>query len=375
MATEVAPGLLSGGSSSVPAVAAATAEERARRSVGMRAILESLDLSRTSAELEAALEARVDASRRAAIERAVAWEIEDEVAVKTGRARRGPRADLAASLDALEVSLDRVGAWLSRNEGDLEGVESAVAEIVDDNASLETTRANLGALDGALARLAAPAAAPDGDGEEDGDDDDGAPRGLALAPADAALLGDPFAALRAAAGREDELRWDLRRAATAWAAASRNAAAVAADGKYAGLGAVAERTRALAALGDAFEAGAARAVGERLRAAAYRRADAASDDPSTTASAAAIATSLRRRQTEAHEAARSDGVAGLLDALEVMGRTAALQRSRRRWADATRDAPRGIRPTVFGVPLPTLRLYKSNSFPAASWDRPVLGSP
>ena len=42
------------------------------------------------------------------IEKAVAWEIEDEIAAKTGRARFGPLQALAGDLDALEESIKEV---------------------------------------------------------------------------------------------------------------------------------------------------------------------------------------------------------------------------------------------------------------------------
>jgi hypothetical protein len=55
------------------------------------------------------------------IEKAVAWEIEDEIAAKTGRARFGPLQALAGDLDALEESIKEVDAWLAKNVDDLDG--------------------------------------------------------------------------------------------------------------------------------------------------------------------------------------------------------------------------------------------------------------
>ena len=74
-----------------------TAAELRARSVKVTTILATLDLAQPSAALEAQLEARVAESRRLAVERAVAWEIEDEVAAKTGKAGDGRRAALAAA--------------------------------------------------------------------------------------------------------------------------------------------------------------------------------------------------------------------------------------------------------------------------------------
>ena len=184
-----------------------TAAELRARSVKVTTILATLDLAQPSAALEAQLEARVAESQRLAVERAVAWEIEDEVAAKTGKTGDGRRAALAAALDALEAKLDGVGAWLARNAEDLEGMGGAVRDIVDDNASLETHRCNLRRLDAALARIAGPALGASDD-EDDDDDGDEAGRGLALGPEAEALLRDPEAAVaraNRAGGDVDEL--------------------------------------------------------------------------------------------------------------------------------------------------------------------------
>ena len=59
---EIAQGLLAQGVTAVPAAPEATAEDRARRRVGMEAVLASLNLALPPAALEAELEARIDAS-------------------------------------------------------------------------------------------------------------------------------------------------------------------------------------------------------------------------------------------------------------------------------------------------------------------------
>ena len=118
---EVVQGLLSSGAlENDYSVPEPTAEELRARSVGMRAILESLDLGLAPGVVEAELEARVGCAQRLAVERAVAWEIEDEIARKTGKDGSDARAELSGALDALEAKLEAVGGWLSRSGSDLE---------------------------------------------------------------------------------------------------------------------------------------------------------------------------------------------------------------------------------------------------------------
>ena len=66
------------------------------------------------------------------IEKAVAWEIEDEIAAKTGRARFGPLQALAGDLDALEEAIKEGDGWLEKNVDDLDGVDAAVRDVSDD---------------------------------------------------------------------------------------------------------------------------------------------------------------------------------------------------------------------------------------------------
>ena len=87
------------------------------------------------------------------IEKAVAWEIEDEIAAKTGRARFGPLQALAGDLDALEESIKEVDAWLAKNVDDLVGVDAAVRDVSDDTKTNEVVTENLEALDRVLAKI------------------------------------------------------------------------------------------------------------------------------------------------------------------------------------------------------------------------------
>ena len=91
------------------------------------------------------------------IEKAVAWEIEDEIAAKTGRARFGPLQALAGDLDALEESIKEVDAWLAKNVDDLDGVDAAVRDVSDDTKTNEVVTENLEALDRVLAKVVATA--------------------------------------------------------------------------------------------------------------------------------------------------------------------------------------------------------------------------
>ena len=91
------------------------------------------------------------------IEKAVAWEIEDEIAAKTGRARFGPLQALAGDLDALEESIKEVDAWLAKNVDDLDGVDAAVRDVSDDTKTNEVVTENLEALDRVLAKIVATA--------------------------------------------------------------------------------------------------------------------------------------------------------------------------------------------------------------------------
>ena len=132
---EVVQGLLSSGAlERGEAVPEPTAEELRARSVGMRAILESLDLGLAPGVVEAELEARVGCAQRLAVERAVAWEIEDEIARKTGKEGSDARAELSGALDALEAKLEAVGGWLSRG---------GVARVASDDAARSAPRASL----------------------------------------------------------------------------------------------------------------------------------------------------------------------------------------------------------------------------------------
>ena len=323
-----------------------TAAELRARSVKVTTILATLDLARPSAALEAQLEARVADSRRLAVERAVAWEIEDEVAAKTGKAGDGRRAALAAALDALEAKLDGVGAWLARNAEDLEGMGGAVRDIVDDNASLETHRCNLRRLDAALARIAGPALGASDD--EDDDDGDEAGRGLALGPEAEALLRDPEAAVaraNRANGDVDELAWRFARAAEELGAARRRCDALGDDDGYAALAAVRERRRQLAELADGFARRADQAVKGRVLdlCDAWEAEWARSDAHSGTLSAAALATALRRRQADAHAKVRGDAVCALIGGVAALDRRDVLASLRRTWARATRNALYGPR--------------------------------
>ena len=91
------------------------------------------------------------------IEKAVAWEIEDEIAAKTGRARFGPLQALAGDLDALEESIKEVDAWLAKNVDDLDGGDAAVRDVSDDTKTNEVVTENLEALDRVLAKVVATA--------------------------------------------------------------------------------------------------------------------------------------------------------------------------------------------------------------------------
>ena len=91
------------------------------------------------------------------IEKAVAWEIEDEIAAKTGRARFGPLQALAGDLDALEESIKEVDAWLAKNVDDLDGVDAAVRDVSDDTKTNEVVTENLESLDRVLAKVVATA--------------------------------------------------------------------------------------------------------------------------------------------------------------------------------------------------------------------------
>ena len=91
------------------------------------------------------------------IEKAVAWEIEDEIAAKTGRARFGPLQALAGDLDALEEAIKEVDGWLEKNVDDLDGVDAAVRDVSDDAKANEVVSQNLEALDRVLAKVVATA--------------------------------------------------------------------------------------------------------------------------------------------------------------------------------------------------------------------------
>ena len=146
------------------------------------------------------------------IEKAVAWEIEDEIAAKTGRARFGPLQALAGDLDALEESIKEVDAWLAKNVDDLDGVDAAVRDVSDDTKTNEVVTENLEALDRVLAKIVSTA-----------------PQGLSLHPrAEKAL-------------RLRSVDRDVTRGADQLRAALKNASVLRKDDTYQGLRSVREQ--------------------------------------------------------------------------------------------------------------------------------------
>ena len=202
------------------------------------------------------------------IEKAVAWEIEDEIAAKTGRARFGPLQALAGDLDALEESIKEVDAWLAKNVDDLDGVDAAVRDVSDDTKTNEVVSSNLEALDRVLAKVVATA-----------------PQGLSLHPrAEKAL-------------RLRSVDRDVTRGADQLRAALKNASFLRKDDTYQNLRSVREQKNHLDRVRSRFAQDASKLASKRLSN-VFMRQDSVGG---TTASAEQRRDALLRRQAAAHD--------------------------------------------------------------------------
>jgi hypothetical protein len=237
------------------------------------------------------------------IEKAVAWEIEDEIAAKTGRARFGPLQALAGDLDALEESIKEVDAWLAKNVDDLDGVDAAVRDVSDDTKTNEVVTENLEALDKVLAKVVATA-----------------PQGLSLHPrAEKAL-------------RLRSVDRDVTRGADQLRAALKNASVLRKDDTYQGLRSVREQKHHLDRVRSRFAQDAAKLASKRLSN-VFLRQDSVGG---TTASAEQRRDALLRRQAAAHDRVLKDAsLKTLCGALARIRAASALKACHQTWAKAS----------------------------------------
>ncbi|CAH0371545.1 unnamed protein product [Pelagomonas calceolata] len=237
------------------------------------------------------------------IEKAVAWEIEDEIAAKTGRARFGPLQALAGDLDALEESIKEVDAWLAKNVDDLDGVDAAVRDVSDDTKTNEVVTENLEALDRVLAKVVATA-----------------PQGLSLHPrAEKAL-------------RLRSVDRDVTRGADQLRAALKNASVLRKDDTYQGLRSVREQKNHLDRVRSRFAQDASKLASKRLSN-VFMRQDSVGG---TTASAEQRRDALLRRQAAAHDRVLKDAsLKTLCGALARIRASSALKACHQAWAKAS----------------------------------------
>ena len=237
------------------------------------------------------------------IEKAVAWEIEDEIAAKTGRARFGPLQALAGDLDALEESIKEVDAWLAKNVDDLDGVDAAVRDVSDDTKQNEVVTENLEALDRVLAKIVATA-----------------PQGLSLHPrAEKAL-------------RLRSVDRDVTRGADQLRAALKNASVLRKDDTYQGLRSVREQKNHLDRVRSRFAQDASKLASKRLSS-IFLRQDSVGG---TTASAEQRRDALLRRQAAAHDRVLKDAsLKTLCGALARIRASSALKACHQAWAKAS----------------------------------------
>lgn len=236
---------------------------------------------------------------------AVAWEIEDEIASKTGRARFGPLQALAGDLDALEASIGDVDAWLAKNVDDLAGVEEAVRDVTDDARKSEAVKENLESLDRVLARVVA-----------------SAPAGLGLHPrAEQALrlrdLGN---------GR------DVTRGADQLRAALKNVALLKKEDTYRNLRSLRDQQTHLDRVARRFAADAAALASRKLVSIIQRQ-----DSVGGTTVAAQRAAVLVKRQASAHDRVLKDAsLKTLCGALARIRAARELKKCHRAWAEASK---------------------------------------
>jgi hypothetical protein len=237
------------------------------------------------------------------IEKAVAWEIEDEIAAKTGRARFGPLQALAGDLDALEESIKEVDAWLAKNVDDLDGVDAAVRDVSDDTKTNEVVTENLEALDRVLAKIVSTA-----------------PQGLSLHPrAEKAL-------------RLRSVDRDVTRGADQLRAALKNASFLRKDDTYQGLRSVREQKNHLDRVRSRFAQDASKLASKRLSN-VFMRQDSVGG---TTASAEQRRDALLRRQAAAHDRVLKDAsLKTLCGALARIRASSALKACHQAWAKAS----------------------------------------
>jgi len=237
------------------------------------------------------------------IEKAVAWQIEDEIAAKTGRARFGPLQALAGDLDALEESIKEVDAWLAKNVDDLDGVDAAVRDVSDDTKQNEVVTENLEALDRVLAKIVATA-----------------PQGLSLHPrAEKAL-------------RLRSVDRDVTRGADQLRAALKNASVLRKDDTYQGLRSVREQKNHLDRVRSRFAQDASKLASKRLSS-IFLRQDSVGG---TTASAEQRRDALLRRQAAAHDRVLKDAsLKTLCGALARIRASSALKACHQAWAKAS----------------------------------------
>jgi len=237
------------------------------------------------------------------IEKAVAWEIEDEIAAKTGRARFGPLQALAGDLDALEESIKEVDGWLEKNVDDLDGVDAAVRDVSDDAKANEVVSQNLEALDRVLAKVVATA-----------------PQGLSLHPrAEKAL-------------RLRSVDRDVTRGADQLRAALKNVSALRKDDTYQKLRSVREQKHHLDRVRTRFAQDAAKLASKRLSN-VFMRQDSVGG---TTASAEQRRDALLRRQAAAHDRVLRDAsLKTLCGALARIRAASALKQCHQAWAKAS----------------------------------------
>ena len=237
------------------------------------------------------------------IEKAVAWEIEDEIAAKTGRARFGPLQALAGDLDALEESIKEVDAWLAKNVDDLDGVDAAVRDVSDDTKTNEVVTENLESLDRVLAKVVATA-----------------PQGLSLHPrAEKAL-------------RLRSVDRDVTRGADQLRAALKNASFLRKDDTYQHLRSVREQKHHLDRVRSRFAQDASKLASKRLSN-VFMRQDSVGG---TTASAEQRRDALLRRQSAAHDRVLKDAsLKTLCGALARLRASSALKQCHQAWAKAS----------------------------------------